>query len=103
MSPDAAFLEKSRFRQTGAIAFYAAIALVAGVLVWQAITARGIPEPLTQAHNSFSAILDIGVLVFREGLECILVLAAITASMTGLQQKYQSPVRRARASVLSRP
>ena len=29
------------------------------------------------------AFLDIGVLVFREGLECILVLAAITASMTG--------------------
>ena len=28
-----------------------------------------------------SRFLDIGVLVFREGLECILVLAAITASM----------------------
>src|SRR5205085_8549260 len=31
-------------------------------------------------------------LVFREGLECILVLAAITASMTGVRQAYRRPV-----------
>src|SRR5881396_3836254 len=38
------------------------------------------------------AFLDIGVLVFREGLECILVLAAITASMTGPKRVYRRPV-----------
>ena len=38
------------------------------------------------------ACLDIGVLVFREGLECILVLAAITASMTGAKQAHRRPV-----------
>src|SRR5256714_14910677 len=38
------------------------------------------------------AFLDIGVLVFREGLECILVLAAITASMTGARQTHRRPV-----------
>lgn len=38
------------------------------------------------------AFLDIGVLVFREGLECILVLAAITASMTGAKQTHRRPV-----------
>ena len=38
------------------------------------------------------AFLDIGVLVFREGLECILVLAAITASMTGPRQPHRRPV-----------
>jgi high-affinity iron transporter len=38
------------------------------------------------------AFLDIGVLVFREGLECILVLAAITASMTGAKQPHRRPV-----------
>ena len=36
--------------------------------------------------------LDIGVLVFREGLECVLVLAAITASMTGAARVYRRPV-----------
>lgn len=38
------------------------------------------------------ASLDIGVLVFREGLECILVLAAVTASMTGAKQAHRRPV-----------
>jgi high-affinity iron transporter len=38
------------------------------------------------------AFLDIGVLVFREGLECILVLAAITASMSGAKQAHRRPV-----------
>jgi high-affinity iron transporter len=31
------------------------------------------------AFGSTPSVLDIGVLVFREGLECILVLAALTA------------------------
>ena len=30
--------------------------------------------------------------MFREGLECILVLAAVTANMTGTKQTYQRPV-----------
>src|SRR5256886_1993762 len=38
------------------------------------------------------AFLDIGVLVFREGLECILVLAASTASMVGARQAHRRPV-----------
>src|SRR5213079_3569429 len=38
------------------------------------------------------AFLDIGILVFREGLECILVLAAITASMTGAKRSHRRPV-----------
>src|SRR5207249_12081884 len=38
------------------------------------------------------AFLDIGILVFREGLECILVLAAITASMTGAKRVHRQPV-----------
>src|SRR5256886_2646965 len=38
------------------------------------------------------AFLDIGVLVFREGFECILVLAAITASMVGARQAHRRPV-----------
>src|SRR6516164_9930258 len=62
--------------------FFAATSVVA-VLVWQGITAHGSPDP-THAHGSKAvAIFDIGVLVFREGLESILVLSAIIASMVG--------------------
>jgi high-affinity iron transporter len=39
-----------------------------------------------------AATLNIIVLVFREGLECILVLAAITASMNGEARDYRRPV-----------
>jgi hypothetical protein len=42
--------------------------------------------------SSTVASIDIGVLVFREGLECILVLAAITASLTGSDQAHRRPV-----------
>lgn len=46
---------------------------------------------LTQTSDT-AALLNIGVLVFRQGLECVLVLAAITASMTGPRREYQRPV-----------
>src|SRR5258708_1397990 len=39
-----------------------------------------------------AAALNIGVLVFREGLECILVLAAITAGMVRPARVYRRPV-----------
>jgi high-affinity iron transporter len=66
--------------------------LVASVLVWQALTAGGSPDPLARGTSSTAATMDIGVLVFREGLECILVLAAITASMVGASRWYRRPV-----------
>jgi high-affinity iron transporter len=69
-----------------------ATAMVLGVLVWQGMTAKGAPDP-TQPHTSQTvAILDIAVLVFREGLECILVLSAITASMVGDHRIHRRPV-----------
>lgn len=65
---------------------------VTGVLVWQGLTAQGAPDP-TVAHTTPAvAVLDIAVLVFREGLECILVLSAITASMTGNNQPHRRPI-----------
>ena len=67
-------------------------AAVISILVWQGITAKGAPDP-TQPHTSPTvALFDIGVLVFREGLECILVLAAITACMVGDQKGHKKPV-----------
>jgi high-affinity iron transporter len=74
------------------IVLFLAAAIVLGVLVWQGITAKGAPDP-TQPHTSKTvAVLDIAVLVFREGLECILVLSAITASMVGNHRIHRRPV-----------
>ncbi len=66
--------------------------IVAGVLVWQGIAVEGAPDPADQHTSQTVAILDIGVLVFREGLECVLVLSAITASMVGDKLSHRRPV-----------
>jgi high-affinity iron transporter len=66
-----------------------------GVLVWQGLTATGgVPNPTgPSARLSHSAvILDSGLLVFREGLETILVLAAVSASFVGANRAYRRPV-----------
>jgi high-affinity iron transporter len=65
------------------------------LLVWQGLTAAGNPNPLEVSPGSTgstAAALDIGVLVFREGLECILVLAAVTAGTTGVVATYRQPI-----------
>ena len=68
-----------------------AAATVAAVLVLQLLRTGGLPDPT--AHGDFGArVLDIAVLVFREGLECIIVLAAVTANMVGARRGYQRPV-----------
>ena len=66
--------------------------LVGALFVVQGIIASGNPDPVAPHTSSGVAVLDIGVLVFREGLECILVLSAITASMMGKNQSYQRPI-----------
>jgi high-affinity iron transporter len=65
---------------------------VAGVLVWQGVTAAGNPDPTAPQTSPAAATLDIAVLVFREGLECILVLTALTASMIGTNEVYRRPI-----------
>ena len=64
------------------------------LLVYLAVTAKGgTPDPTTTDHLSHGAVIwDSGVLVFREGLEAILVLAAITASFMGANASYRRPV-----------
>src|SRR6266513_767979 len=74
------------------IGVVAAALFVIAMLVWQGVTAHGAPDPTKPNTSPTVAFLDIGVLVFREGLECILVLAAITASMTGKKRMYRRPI-----------
>lgn len=66
--------------------------VVVGLLVWQGVSAQGSPNPTLPHTSPTVAILDIGVLVFREGLECVLVLAAITASMIGKNESHRKPI-----------
>src|ERR1700737_1835807 len=54
--------------------------------------AHGAPDPTLPHTSRAVASLDIAVLVFREGLECILVLSAIMASMVGPNESQRKPV-----------
>ena len=68
------------------------IIIVVAVFVWQGISSGGNPNPTAPNTSPTAALLNIAVLVFREGLECILVLTAITASMIGKRQSHRRPV-----------
>jgi high-affinity iron transporter len=74
---------------------WAALALIAaGLLLYSALTAHGgVPDPTAPNHLSHGAVvLNSGLLVFREGLEAILVVAAITASFLGTNVAKRRPV-----------
>src|SRR5579872_839570 len=72
------------------------VALAAvGALSWKAVSAPGgvvdPTAPNTQlAHGA--VVLNSALLVFREGLEAVLVLAAFTASFVGARSNLRKPV-----------
>ena len=68
------------------------VLVISWVLIWQALASAGNPNPFAHASGSPAQVLDIAVLVFREGLECILVLSAVTASMVKSENSYRRPV-----------
>jgi high-affinity iron transporter len=66
--------------------------VVLGALTWQGITSNGAPDPSLPHLSRGAVIMNSGLLVFREGLEALLVLAAITASFVGKRQDYRRPI-----------
>jgi high-affinity iron transporter len=66
--------------------------VIAALLVWQGVTAAGNPDPTVAHTNPLVAVLDIAALVFREGIECVVVLTAVTASLRGSNRSYRKPI-----------
>ncbi len=82
-----------RWQWARTAAILGAAVAVASVLIWQGITAAGNPNP-SAPHTTFPvAALDIAVLVAREGLESILVLAALIVGLNGKNYGYQRPIQ----------
>jgi high-affinity iron transporter len=67
-------------------------ALVLSILIWQGIVAAGNPNPTTNGISPSAGLIYTAVLVFREGLECILVLSAILAGLVRTQKVYWKPI-----------
>lgn len=69
------------------IIILAGAVIILVVIVWQAVIFSGVPDPEAKDLNTSAAVLSCGLLVFREGLEAILVISAITATVKRKQQK----------------
>jgi high-affinity iron transporter len=71
-----------------------AVAVTAVVLGWHASGGTTDPTdlPAGRSLSHTTVVLDSAILVFREGLETILVLAAVTASFLGANKLYRRPV-----------
>jgi high-affinity iron transporter len=76
------------------VAVVLAVATVAVILGWH--SGGGTTDPGVAANarhmSRTTAVINSAILVFREGLETILVLAAITASFRGANSVYKRPV-----------
>jgi high-affinity iron transporter len=86
------FDERSSKKSLQSLLLVSCAFLAIGLLAWQIFTVVGNPNPLAAHTSQSAAIFDIGVLVFREGLECVLVLAAISAGAATKQHSRRNPI-----------
>jgi len=98
MAPDRRSAGTPRTRPGSHLTFYLwvavvlAVAVTAVVLGWH--SSGGTPDPSVPGNHMSrtTAVINSAILVFREGLETILVLAAVTASFLGANKVYRRPV-----------
>src|SRR5581483_8616441 len=78
--------------------FYVLVGIVLAVAATAVILARhsgaGVFDPSDPANHlsRTTAVINSAILVFRDGLETILVLAAVMASFLGANTVYRRPV-----------
>jgi high-affinity iron transporter len=85
---------RSRLSTHRLIAWSVAFAIVF-VIAISLVAASGEADPTAVAPGAQSlgtSIVNASVIVFREGLEAVLIFAAITASFLGSRQQYRRPV-----------
>ncbi len=72
----------------------AGLAAVAGLVYLMATASTGPLDPTEVAHmqSSTTIVFNAGMIVFREGLEAVLIFAAVTASFRGADSGRRRPV-----------
>jgi high-affinity iron transporter len=68
------------------------LAVVAGLVYLMATAETGPADPTEQHLSHWTAVFNSGMIVFREGLEAILIFAAVTASFLGANTSKRRPV-----------
>src|SRR4051812_5882894 len=77
------------------LAWWTTVALAVAGIVYLMATAKTGPVDPTEArgHQSHATVVfNSAIIVFREGLEAILIFAAVTASMVGANSRHRRPV-----------
>jgi len=72
-----------------------AFGLVSGLVYLMATASTGPTDPSEATRGSMShgtAVFNSSMIVFREGLEAVLILAAVTASLRGANLVHRRPV-----------
>lgn len=79
---------------TRRLALWAGLLAAIGFVVYLMATANTGPVDPTEVHNQShgTVIFNSSMIVFREGLEAVLIFAAITASMQGVNRAKRRPV-----------
>jgi high-affinity iron transporter len=68
------------------------LAVVTGLVYLMATAKTGPADPTEQPMSHATAVFNSGMIVFREGLEAILIFAAVTASFLGANEEKRRPV-----------
>src|SRR5215217_5293047 len=82
-------------RSPARLAWWAAgLAILAGLVYLMATAGTGPTDPteLRGPQSHATVVFNASVIVFREGLEAILIFAAVTASMVGGNKGNRRPV-----------
>src|SRR4051812_12816204 len=72
----------------------AGLAVVAGLVYLMASAKTGPVDPteVSQAQSRGTVVFNSAIIVFREGLEAVLIFAAVTASFLGANKRRRRPV-----------
>jgi high-affinity iron transporter len=88
-------LQEARAKNSGRIAWWAAgLAIVAGLVYLMATAKTGPVDPteVSSPQSRTTIVANSAIIVFREGLEAVLIFAAVTASFLGSNKSRRRPV-----------
>jgi high-affinity iron transporter len=88
-------LNVARVNRSSRLAWWAAgLAVVAGLVYLMATAKTGPVDPtdVSQHQSRGTVVANSAIIVFREGLEAVLIFAAVTASFLGANKRRRRPV-----------
>src|SRR3954471_10133825 len=84
--------DAARTRMLLAIAAFGGLFLLAAIVYASSANSDAYATHGPGAASSGTVVVNSAVIVFREGLEAVLIFAAVTASMVGVQRSARKPV-----------